>query len=44
MPACERLGTLARGAWRALPLAGVFCLCLLLHAGIAASAEGETEA
>ena len=44
MPAYERLGTLARGAWRALPLAGVFCLGLLLHAGIAAAAEGETEA
>ena len=30
--------------WRALPLAGVCCLGLLLHAGIAAAAEGEAEA
>ena len=30
--------------WRALPLAGVFCLGLLLYAGSAAAAEGETEA
>ena len=30
--------------WRALPLAGVCCLGLLLHAGIAAAAEGEAAA